>query len=140
MVKRSRSQSSEAPSARCCSAMRSPDWLFHAQTRFKNSSRPRSCRDFFSLFCRSRSTNICVAMPAWSMPGSQQALKPLMRFQRMSTSSMVAVSAWPRCSEPVTLGGGRTIANGGLSLVSCERKKPCSSHHFAQCGSTFWGS
>ena len=79
-------------------------------------------------------------MPAWSVPGSHSALKPLMRFQRMSTSWMVAVSAWPMWSEPVTLGGGMTMQNGGLSLLSCARKKPCSSHHFAQCGSTCPGS
>lgn len=28
---------------------------------------------------------------------------------------MALVSAWPMCSEPVTLGGGITITNGGLS-------------------------
>ncbi len=140
MVKRSRSQSREAPSARCCTAMRLPDCSFHAQTRFKNSSRPRSWRDLPS-FCRiSRSTTICVAMPAWSMPGIQQTLKPLMRLKRTTASSMVAVSAWPMCSAPVTLGGGRTMEKGGFSLTSCERKKPFSSHHFAQRGSTLAGS
>ena len=64
MVNRSRSQSSEAPSARCCSAMRFPDSSFHSHTRRRNSSRPRSWRDFPSFFCSSRSTTICVAMPA----------------------------------------------------------------------------
>ena len=53
---------------------------------------------------------------------------------------MLAVSAWPRCSDPVTLGGGSTIENGGLSLTSSARKNPCSSHHRAQCGSTLAGS
>ena len=74
------------------------------------------------------------------MPGIQQTLNPLIRFQRARTSSMVAVSAWPRCSDPVTLGGGSTIENGGLSLTSSARKNPCSSHHRAQCGSTLAGS
>ena len=53
---------------------------------------------------------------------------------------MVAVSACPRCSEPVTFGGGSTIENGGFSLTSCERKNPCSSHQRAQRGSTEAGS
>ena len=47
-----------------------------------------------------------VAMPAWSVPGSQSALKPCMRCQRISRSWIVSVSAWPMCSAPVTLGGG----------------------------------
>ena len=53
-------------------------------------------------------------MPAWSRPGSQSVSKPLMRFQRTITSCRVSVKAWPMCSEPVTLGGGITMANGGL--------------------------
>ncbi len=53
---------------------------------------------------------------------------------------MVAVSAWPRCSDPVTLGGGSTMENAGLSLTSSAWKNPCSSHHRAQCGSTRAGS
>ena len=113
IVKRSRSQSSEAPSALCCSPMRLPYFSFHAQTRFRNSSRPRSWRLFFSVFLSSFSTIIWVAMPAWSVPGSQSVLKPLIFFQRMSTSWSVAVRAWPRWSEPVTLGGGRTIEKWG---------------------------
>ena len=122
MVNRSRRQSSEAPSARCCCAMRFPYSSFHFHTRRTNSSRPRSWRDFFSVFCSSRSTTICVAMPAWSMPGIHSALKPLMRFQRMSASSRVAVRAWPRCRLPVTLGGGRMMQYGGLSDSSSAWK------------------
>lgn len=30
-------------------------------------------------------------------------------------TSIALVSAWPMCREPVTLGGGMTITNGGLS-------------------------
>src|SRR3981189_142569 len=60
------------------------------------------------------------------MPGIQQTLNPLIRFQRARTSSMVAVSAWPRCSDPVTLGGGSTIENGGLSLTASARENPLS--------------
>ena len=51
----------------------------HFQTRLANSSRPRSslvrpsARSIFS-------TTFCVAMPAWSVPTSQQAFSPSMRW------------------------------------------------------------
>ena len=54
-----------------------------------------------------------VAMPAWSVPGTQRVWWPSMRCQRVRQSSMAVVSAWPRCSEPVTFGGGITITNCG---------------------------
>ncbi len=81
--------------------------------RFSNASRPRSSF-FLPSFASWRSTTIWVAMPAWSRPGSQSASNPLMRFQRTITSCRVRVKAWPMCSEPVTLGGGMTMANGGF--------------------------
>src|SRR4051812_37505473 len=56
-------------------------------------------------------------MPAWSVPGSQQALSPAMRRQRTRMSWMVLFSAWPRCSGAVTLGGGITIAYGSPGSV-----------------------
>ena len=74
MVKRSRLQSSEAPSTLCCSPMRAPYFSFHCHTRFRNSARPRSWRLFSSVFLSSFSTTIWVAMPAWSVPGSQRQL------------------------------------------------------------------
>ncbi len=64
MVNRSRSQSSEAPSALCCSPMRDPYRSFHSQTRARNRSRPRSWRLTFSVLFSSFSTIIWVAMPA----------------------------------------------------------------------------
>ena len=137
MVKRSRCQSREAPSAWCCTPMREPYCSFQAHTRRRNSSRPRSCRLFFSVLCSSFSTTIWVAMPAWSVPGSQSTLNPLMRFQRMRMSWMVAVSAWPRCREPVTLGGGRTMEKAGRDRsFSSAWKYPRSSHVRYQRGST----
>src|SRR2546423_6816562 len=57
------------------------------------------------------------------MPGIQQTLNPLIRFQRARTSSMLAVSAWPRCSDPVALGGGSAMENGGVSLTASARGK-----------------
>jgi hypothetical protein len=64
MVKRSRFQSSEQPSLRSCSVMREPDSAFQAQTRRRNSSRPRSCRVLFSVRLSWRSTTSWVAIPA----------------------------------------------------------------------------
>ena len=122
MVKRSRLQSSEAPSTRCCSAMRAPYFSFHCHTRLRNSSRPRSWRLFPSEALMPFSTTIWVAMPAWSVPGSQRQLKPLIRFHRMSTSWMDAVRACPRCSEPVMFGGGRTMQKGSLGEDPSARK------------------
>ena len=87
--------------------MVSPDLAFHCQTRFSNSSRPRS-RQLMPSFSSWRMTTIWVAMPAWSVPGSQRVLSPSMRCQRTVTSICVCSSMWPMWSEPVTLGGGMT--------------------------------
>jgi len=79
-------------------------------------------------------------MPAWSRPGSQRVSKPLMRFQRTITSCSVRVKAWPMCSEPVTLGGGMTMANDGPGRAGSALKKPLSSQNRYQRGSTVFGS
>ncbi len=84
----------------------------HSRQSATNASRPRSWRDWPVLSFRSRSTTICVAMPAWSTPGTQRTARPCMRRQRQRTSSSVRPSAWPTCSRPVTFGGGITIVNG----------------------------
>ncbi len=39
------------------------------------------------------------------------------------------MSACPRCSEPVTLGGGMTITKGSPLASARGLKKPCASHH-----------
>ena len=105
MVNRSRGQSSDAPSRRNCCVIVPPDSAFHCQTRSTNFSRPSSRR---SVPCSasSRSTTICVAMPAWSVPGCHSTSRPCMRRQRISVSCTVKVSAWPMCRLPVTFGGG----------------------------------
>ena len=79
---------------------------------------PRSCLDNPSIFLRRFSTTLCVAMPAWSTPGTHRVTLPLMRCQRVSVSWMALVRACPRCSEPVTLGGGITITNRPSSPAS----------------------
>ena len=105
MVKRSRVQSSEKPIRRSCWRILPPLCSFHSR-RAPRTPRGRGPPCVFPSFASWRSTTICVAMPAWSRPGSQSASKPLMRFQRTITSCSVCVNAWPMCSEPVTLGGG----------------------------------
>ena len=56
---------------------------FHSQTRFRNFSRPRSSRCLISpFFFNVGSTTVCVAMPAWSVPGSQTTSLPSMRALR----------------------------------------------------------
>ena len=85
-----------------------PDSSFHCQIRATNASRPRS-----SLVLPSaaswRSTTYWVAMPAWSVPGTQRAFRPSIRFHRIRMSWMVLSRACPMWSEPVTLGGGMTM-------------------------------
>ncbi len=108
MVKRSRGQSSEAPSRRNCCVMVPPDFAFHCQTRSTNPSRP-SARRSVPCSASSRSTTICVAMPAWSVPGCHSTSRPFMRCQRISVSCTVKVSACPMCRLPVTFGGGIMI-------------------------------
>ena len=107
---------------------------FHAHIRSRKRSRPSSWRLVPSR-ASSRSTMSWVAMPAWSVPGSQSALKPLMRFQRVSRSCRVDCSAWPMCSRPVTLGGGIMMQKLGLSEGASARKIPCSRQVACQRGS-----
>ena len=69
-----------------------------------------------SINCRS--TTICVAMPAWSVPGCHSTSLPRMRSKRHRMSCSVLFSAWPMCSEPVTFGGGITMVKGLASRRS----------------------
>ena len=79
MVKRSRSQSQEAPSRLSCLTMVPPDSSFHFQTRARKASRPRSSLVFpSSASCRS--TTYWVPMPAWSVPNCQSVLWPSIRL------------------------------------------------------------
>ena len=75
-------------------------------------------------FARSscRSTIICVAMPAWSVPGSHSARPPLMRRQRVRMSISVWLSMCPMCRRPVTLGGGSRIVKDWPSSLGRLRR------------------
>ncbi len=77
-------------------------------TRSTNASRPMSKRVLPSS-ASSRSTTFCVAMPAWSVPGSHSAARPRIRSNRISTSWMMLLSPCPTWRIAVTLGGGITI-------------------------------
>jgi hypothetical protein len=78
IVKYSSDQSVEAPIRRICRVIVEPDSCFQSQTRSTNFARPRSWRE---TPCASswRSTTIWVAMPAWSVPGSQSVFAPFIR-------------------------------------------------------------
>lgn len=107
--------------------------FFHFQTSSMNFSLPRSWRlipfSLISFF----STTTWVAMPAWSQPGFHSVVSPRIlclkvkhnhslhdvrvtsftfaafptcSYHRVSVSWMALVRAWPRWSDPVTLGGG----------------------------------
>ena len=56
-----------------CSVMRAWYFSFHSQTLAINAGRPRSKRET-PVLASSRSTTICVAMPAWSVPGIHNVL------------------------------------------------------------------
>ena len=118
---------------------------FQAQIRRTNSSRPMSWRVLFSSRRRRVSTTACVAIPAWSVPGIQRASYPCIRRQRIRMSCKVLLSACPRWSAPVTLGGGMQMVYGGLPLLGSAWKYPRSSHigyhrSCAACGSYCLGS
>lgn len=106
MVKASRDQSQEAPRRFSWPMMVPRDLIFCCQTRFSNSSRPISTRVGSPLAAMSRSVTICVAMPAWSVPGCHSVSKPRIRCQRIRMSCNVLLKAWPMCRLPVTLGAG----------------------------------
>ena len=80
MVKRSRSQSTEFPKRRICDVIVPPDSFFHSHTLSINASRPISVRDGWFSAASLRSTTICVAIPAWSVPTCHKELKPSMRL------------------------------------------------------------
>ena len=90
------------------------------------------------------STTACVAMPAWSVPGSHIVGRPHMRCHRASESSTAAVSAWPRCRLPVTFGGGMTMTKrpsgpAASAAAGSHLKKPAASHHAPHAASTAAG-
>ena len=120
-MKRSRSQSQEAPRRFSCRMIVPPDSSFHFHTRWTNASRPSAWRVVPSA-ASCRSTTTCVAIPAWSIPGCQRALNPSMRFQRTRMSWSVLFSAWPMWSEPVTFGGGMTMQYGFALEKGSARK------------------
>ncbi len=137
MVNASRDQSQEAPRrlswammvprlSRFCCQMR-------ASKRFRASAVPCSsiisCLDGSPFAAISRSVTICVAMPAWSVPGCQSVSKPRMRCQRVRTSCRVLLNAWPMWRTPVTLGGGMRTQNvSSRRAPAPAAKAPASSH------------
>ena len=113
MVNASRSQSALAPS-RCNWPMIVPrDLTFCSQTRDRNLSRPMSRREGSPFLAISRSVTICVAIPAWSVPGCQRVSSPFIRCQRTRISCSVLLKAWPMCKLPVTFGGGIITEKAG---------------------------
>ena len=82
MVKRSRDQSQEAPRRFSWLTMVPPLSAFHVQTFSTNFSRPSSRRSGCWRSSSWRSTTICVAMPAWSVPGCHSTSLPRMRSKR----------------------------------------------------------
>ena len=63
-----------------------------------------------------------------------------MRRQRVKMSSIVSPSACPMCSDPVTFGGGMTMANGAFGAAASAWKYPRVIHSAYQRGSISVGS
>ena len=111
MVKRSRAQSHEAPrrlqladDGAAGFGLPLPDAL---QEFLAARARAGRCS------CRStswRSTTICVAMPAWSVPGCQSASLPAHALVADQDVLQRVVERVAHVQEPVTFGGGITIA------------------------------
>src|SRR5262252_8547142 len=104
-----------------------------------NFSRPSARRSMPSFFS-CRSTTICVAMPAWSVPGTQRTRCPRMRFQRARMSSIVRPYACPIWRRPVTFGGGMTMTNRGADGDPAGWKRPSFSQRAYQPSSKWAGS
>ena len=86
------------------------------------------------------STLVWVAMPAWSMPGTQQVWRPRIFSKRIRMSCSVLFRMWPRVSMPVTFGGGMTMVYGTLVLSTLPLKYPRSSHFLYHLASTSEGA
>ena len=78
MVKYSRGQSADAPRRRTCPVIVLPDFSFHSQTFSTNFAAQVVARNLWASSCLS--TTICVAMPAWSVPGMNTVSLPDMRW------------------------------------------------------------
>ena len=94
-----------------------PCFSFHCPDAFEKflAAQVVAMLGFRLPFCKVRSTTVsAVAMPAWSVPGSQSTSLPSMRALRARMSWMVLLRTWPMCSTPVTFGGGMTMEYAGL--------------------------
>ena len=138
-MKRVRSQSQLLPSFCSWLRMVPPYCSFQAQTSLRKSSREKSQR-LLPSFLSLRSTTFCVAMPAWSVPGTHTVLNPCIRLRRTSTSWIDSLSACPMCRMPVTFGGGMTMVYGLPPFSGVEWKKPFSRHQAYHLGSMAFGS
>lgn len=70
------------------------------------------------------------ALALHAVPGLSARFRAA-QHQRVRASSMALVSAWPRWSEPVTLGGGITIVKLGVSGVAhLSTFSPCNARQW----------
>ena len=127
IVKYSLPQSIDAPKRRIWRVMVLPEVSFHSHTFSKNFSRPKSWRETFWASSW-RSTTICVAIPAWSVPGTHKVFLPDMRAWRTRPSMIVWLNAWPICKVPVTFGGGNCIEKSPLPSSRVASAMPRRSH------------
>ena len=92
---------------------------FTAQVRSKNFSLPRSWR-LKPSFASCLSTTFCVAIPAWSVPGTQRVGTPVILLYLMIISCRLLFKAWPMWRTPVTFGGGMTTVKCPSPLLGAN--------------------
>ena len=81
-----------------------------------------------------------MEIPAWSIPGKYNVLKPRIRCQRVKISISVWFSMCPMCRDPVTLGGGMTIEKTDPGALASARKSCSFTQNSAQRDSICCGS
>ena len=89
-----------------------PYCFFQHHTRCVNASRPSSLRLVPPSPASCRSTIICVAMPAWSVPGTHSAVSPASDASASGCPSPSGSACGP-CAA------GRSHSGGGSSMVKC---------------------
>ena len=126
MVKAVRFQSRLQPSFFNCWRMMPPYFSFHSQAYSRNCSLVRE--DLLMPFSRSMATTLAsVAIDAWSVPGTQHALKTTHACFADENIPDGIVQAMPMCSTPVTFGGGSRSYKVYVYRACC-RNIPCSSN------------
>ena len=102
-------------------------FLFHAQTRSRNLRRPRVRRSGSWRSISRRSTTICVAMPAWSVPGCHSTSAPTHALEPREHVLQRVVQRVPHVQRPRDIGRGndnaKRLGRSALGPAATERAR-----------------